>query len=374
MKRLGQVATGTPVAEELFDHCMAMTPASWPVAADLWQPEIGATLKKATDNKPLEAALQALFSLHALRVAGSWSVELDVPMRVSMAGHVFDLHGRIEVHGGVDALDVNRMGVDSAPLQFAWGKKGWRLAGDHLPDRAWRYAMPTFLEVDGFTSSYVQSWQVPSSYQPGNDLTIDWPRQLIGDDGIRLAGGVANQMSQVMQLFEKIGPNYVSWCKPVFRGIAACASYHPDRRISASFSMHAGIISAAFPLTTAFLAEILVHELSHQYFLMLCASIPLIRKQNDETLFYSSLKKKSRPLKMIFFAFHATTNMALFWHDMLSVSNSDHNLASKELAKLLRHSESLGETISASGALTDAGETMFDCLRTSLRERDLQTV
>ncbi|MDC8758315.1 aKG-HExxH-type peptide beta-hydroxylase [Janthinobacterium fluminis] len=369
MKRLSRAAAGVPVAEALARYCGEMMRQPWPTTSSCWQPEVGATLQRIHEGKPLEAALQALFALHALRIAGTWCVELSGPVRVSMAGHIFDVRGKIDVQAASGKLVIlDRDGV-LAPLEFGAVGGGWRILGQCAPDAGWRYARPSFFKEEGFEGSYVQPWRLPDCHRRGDDLIVDWPQQPVGADEAALAADVATQMPGVFALLRHIGPHYLSWCAPVFRGIAACPSYDAGMRISASFPSHTGVVSVAFPLSTPYLAEILVHELSHQYFLMLGAAIPLLKKRADDALYYSSFKMKQRPLSKIFLAYHATANMALFWHGLLSVPTPHTALAAEELAKLLPHTKSLGGTIAASGGLSEAGEAMFGTQRALLQER-----
>lgn len=368
MKRLARCVADDGRARALFAVCQNMAD-SVPHTAETWQPELGACLERMKRQQPLEAVVQALFAMHALRATGAWSLATDAPLRASMGGHVFDLAGRVEVQGGAGRLQLRRTDIACAPLDFVHDGARWRLAGP--AGSPWRYAAPCFLDVDGFESSYVQAWSLPDSHRPGDDLMVDWPPQPAGADCTLLASQAARQMGEAFALLEQAGPRYQPWLRPVMRGIAACPVYAPGLRVSASFPNHFGVISAAFPLRTAYLAEILVHEFSHQYYLLLEAVMPLIKKETAPRLYYSSFKMKQRPLGKILLTYHATANMALFWHDLHENGGADHSLYRAELDNLLRHTDSLGAIIAASQGLTEAGAAMFETQRALFAERGL---
>lgn len=368
MVRLARHVADHPYADELFRQNEAILTRTPPAASACWQPEIGATLGHLKQNRPVAAVVQALFGLHALRIAGNWIATLEQPVRVSMGGHLFDLQGDVSIDAAPDRIRVRALRLE--PLTFAWSGTAWTLSGE-APHALWRYAAPAFFAYAGFENSYVQTWEIPPAAAPSMDLRLTWPQQPASCGTLGLGPAVAAQMDDVFGLLDQIGPTYVPWCQPVLRGIAACPSFDPEMRSSASYSEHAGIVSAAFPLSTPHLAEILVHELSHQYYLMLNVAMPLLRKEASKTLHYSSLKNRQRPLDMLFFAYHATSNMALFWHDVLAASTPHTALAAEELARQVAHTESLDANIAASGGLSEAGQAMFEGQRTLLRERRL---
>ena len=369
MKRLARCVPAGSAGEALLALCNDMAGSGVLRDAHAWQPELGACLERMKRQQALEAVVQALFAMHALRAAGTWSLAPDVPVRVSMGGHIFDLTGRVDVQGDAGRLQLRRSDIACAPLLFAYEDGRWRLAEPAAAP--WRYVAPSFLAQDGFESCYVQAWSLPDSHRPGDDLLVDWPPQPTDEGCALLASQAARQMGEAFALLEQAGPRYLPWLQPVMRGIAACPVYGPGLRVSASFPNHFGVISAAFPLLTPYLAEILVHEFSHQYYLLLEAVMPLVKKEVQPRLYYSSFKMKQRPLGKILLTYHATANMALFWHDLHESGGTDMPLYRQELENLLRHTDSLGVIIASSNGLTEAGEAMFETQRELLATRDL---
>jgi HEXXH motif-containing protein len=369
MKRLARCVAADPAAHALFALCNEMAGSAMLRNARAWQPELGACLDRMKRQQPLEAAVQALFAMHALRVPGVWSLAPPGTMRASMGGHIFDLAGQVQVQGDGERLQLRRSDIACAPLVFAYDGARWRLAAPAA--QAWRHVAPSSIDYRGFESCYVQAWSLPDSHRAGDDLLVDWPPQPADAIGAQLASQAAHQLGDALALLEQAGPRYLPWLRPVMRGIAACPVYAPGLRVSASFPNHFGVISAAFPLTTAYLAEILVHEFSHQYYLLLEAVMPLVKKEVQPQLYYSSFKMKQRPLGKILLTYHATANMALFWHDLHANGGAGNPLYRAELENLLHHTDSLGAIIASSNGLTEAGEAMFETQRELLGERDL---
>lgn len=369
LKRLAHCADAADDAEAraLSALCRDMAGGGVLATSLAWQPELGACMERMKRRQPLDAAVQALFALHALRAPGSWSLAPPQPLRAGMGGHLFDLAGRVEVRSDGHQLQLRRGDLACAPLAFAHDGTRWRLMAPAA--EPWRHAAPAFVEDSRFAGCYVQAWLPPAAMRPGDDLLVDWPPQPADAHCTALAREAARQASAALALLEQAGPAYLPWLRPVMRGIAACPVHTPGMRVSASFPNHLGVISSAFPLQTAYLAEILVHEFSHQYYLLLDAVAPLVNKEEQPRLYYSSFKMKHRPLGKILLTYHATANMALFWHDL---AGSDANpLYRHELDKLLRHTDSLGAIIAASGGLSATGEAMFDTQRALLGARGL---
>ncbi|WP_426106431.1 aKG-HExxH-type peptide beta-hydroxylase [Massilia sp. TSP1-1-2] len=369
IKRLARCVAADPAAQALFACCTEMLGRAELRTVNCWQPELGACMERMKQGQPLEAVVHALLSLHALGVPGTWSLSLAAPLRVSMGGHIFNLHGTVEVAGDGARLHCSVADGACAPLRFAHQGGRWRLEG--TAEAPWDYAAPAFVGYAGFETCYVQPWLLPGGHQPGDDLMVDWPPQPADAHCTQLAQQAAAQMGEALDMLNVAGARYLPWLRPVMRGIAACPVYEPGVRVSASFPNHLGVISAGFPLKAAYLAEILVHEFSHQYYLLLDAVTPLVKKQDEQPLFYSSFKMKQRPLGKIFLAYHATANMALFWHDLHANSGVSVALYADELTKLLYHTDSLGSVIASSAGLTAAGAAMFETQRDLLKERGL---
>jgi HEXXH motif-containing protein len=107
-------------------------------------------------------------------------------------------------------------------------------------------------------------------------------------------------------LLEEVWPESVPWLRLVTRHIAVIEGDN-RRLVSGSLDHFVGFfyISANdHPLRTA---EMLVHEGSHQFFLLAEQAFPVV--YDDSALFYSPFARRPRPLSKLMLGFHAFTNI-----------------------------------------------------------------
>jgi HEXXH motif-containing protein len=369
--RLEKHVARSPEAAQLFDYNAELIKQSLPLTASCWQPEIGAAIACMSADQPLAAVVHALFALHALRVAGQWKVQLAAPLRLSISGHLFDAQGQVGVHADAGHITISRADADIAPLTLRWTSKGWRYTEAQPPHAAWRYCAPSFINFDGFQDVYLQSWREPPADKVA-EIVVDWPVPMLDGADAALAKSSAPQVGDALGVLAQAGPVYLPWISPLLRGIATCPLIRPDMRQSGSFSWHAGVFSCGFPLSTEFLAEVFVHEMSHQHYLLLNSSIPLTRKGSGEEIYYSSLKGKKRTIDKILLTYHATANMTLFWHDLIASTGFTNDSREQELSFVLNHTHSMAEILVDSKELTEAGALLFTTQAALLNERGMK--
>lgn len=367
IKRLATRVEQDPVASELFEQVTKLQ-ADLPLTSFCWQPEIGAVTQRLKENDVCAAVVMALFAMHALRVGGAWQVRLPRPTWASVGGHIFELAGLVTVAASADKIEIAREGAENGPLALAWSENGWRL-DTSSPHPAWQYSPPSFVDFDGFRDVYAHAWAEPENAGP--DLIVNWPipRMPAAQRGIADIG--AKNIAQGLAVLEKAGPQYLRWVRPLFRGVAATPLTYDDMRQSGSYTAHPGVFNCGFPGGPESVAEVIVHEVSHQNFLLLSAVFPLARDHEDEK-FFSSLKGKERPLTRVLLAYHAAANMALFWHDLSRhMTLDDYYLAEQD--EMNKHADSLAAELARARGLTEAGELLFRAQDELLKERGLVT-
>lgn len=367
IKRLAANVRRNPAAAELFEQVLVKAQAELPISSACWQPEIGAAARRLKDGDVLGAVVLALFATHALRVGGTWQLRANEPIRAGLGGHLFDLSGRVTVTAAADAIEVAADAAGSSALRLVWTGDGWRL-GSGAPHPVWNYAAPHFVDFDGFRDVYVHAWAEPENAGP--DIIVNWPipPSPLPQASALAALGAAN-ITQGLNVLANAGDRYLRWVRPLFRGVAATPLTHDDMRQSGSYSEHAGVFNCGFPGGAESIAEVIVHEVSHQNFLLLNAVYPLARDQEGES-FYSSLKGADRPLTRVLLAYHAAANMALFWDDLSKrVALREYYLA--EQIEMNRHVDSLAAELARATGLTEAGRTLFRAQDGLLKGRGL---
>ena len=336
-----------------------------PTTACCWQPEAGAVIARLTEGRLRAAAVTALFGMHALRVGGRWSARIDEPVWVSMNGNIFELRDSVAVEASPDCVLVEQSGAARSVLRFEWTQCGWEMRQE--AGEAGSAFSPERVRFAGFEDVYAQPWSEPND--GAVDIIVDWPitPQRRGDH--QIARTAAENLTRGLEVLAVAGERYLSWIRPLLRGVAATPLTYDDMRQSGSYTLHPGVFNCGFPGAPESVAEVLVHEVSHQNYLLLNAVFPLADDQGGET-YYSSLKGSERPVSRVLLAYHAAANMALFWSD-LALARPLDDYYRREQEQMYDHVRSLANVIAEATGLTQAGQALFRAQQSLLQERGI---
>lgn len=369
-KRMAKMVADAPQLAELHGLFQQLNANALPTSARCWQPELGA-VTACLSNRQLEAAvIHALLAMHALGAGAHWGHLLRQPLRVAIAGHLFDLDGAFSLHADSAQIRVQRHDSGLQPLVLDWRDGAWRLAGSQAPQPGWQYSAPLFLQHPGFSGVYLQSYVEPSAADVP-EMIIDWPVPLLHGADARWAERAAPQVADAMRILDDTDPCYLQWVQPLFRGMGPGPLVDGNTRQSGSFSWHPGLFSCGFPLSTPYLAEVIVHEMSHQHFMLADAVVPLIQKGRNEEIYFSTFKGKHRNLEKILLTFHACANMVLFWHDFITRSGDREPRNREQMELMLFHTRGLVKILDTTTDLTEAGTGMYRAQCELLRARGL---
>lgn len=345
-------------AQALWETYGRLVEEGLPRSAQYWQPELGSAIA-AGEAAPVAAVVHALFAVHAVGIAGQWRASLAQRTRISMAGHVFDVEGCVEVSADGDSVRIVCTSIASDALVLLAAGPGWRLA-QLSPSPGWCYCAPQLLSYPGFEHVYLLPWGAQSEQA--------WPRPY-ADPGKAALTSAAEQVDQALRLLAVAGAGYLDWLKPLLRGIGVRASQTPGAHESGSHIHFAGVFYCDFPVAAESLAEAIVHEVSHQHFHLVNGLLPLVQKGHEEEKYFSSLKGQQRPLVKVLLAFHASANMTLFWHDLIARAPQARPQRARELACMLAHTLDLAHVLVHSKGMSDAGNAMFQTQAALLGER-----
>lgn len=366
IKRLANHVEHHAAARELFDQVLTKLDAQRPITSACWQPEIGAVVQRLDEGKTQAAVVMALFALHALGVAGSWESALEEPTWGSIGGHIFYLSGHITVDATPSLVEIRSSAAQNAALAFLRTPTGWRLHSENLHP-AWQYTAPAFVSFDGFADIYVHASEEPADSR--GEVIVNWPIQPLPTLKREIASVGAQNIEAALTVLSKAGSHYLPWVRPLFRGVAATPLTYDDMRQSGSYTSHPGVFSCGFPGGAESIAEVIVHEVSHQNYLLLNAVFPLAQDRDGEK-YYSSLKRSERPVSRVFLAYHAAANMALFWDDLSKrMDLNEYYVAEK--TEMSEHATSLGEVLNNATGLTESGALLFKTQHELLQERGI---
>jgi len=132
-------------------------------------------------------------------------------------------------------------------------------------------------------------------------------------------------LTRALDLLEEHLPHYFDWVVRIIRRVAVL---HFERNVlhSGNHEHQYGTIHISDNSRVLSLAEMLIHEASHQYFELLNKLGPTVDPAHTE-LYYSPVKQCDRPLHKILLAYHAFANVMLFYRGVAECGLADSSSA-----------------------------------------------
>jgi HEXXH motif-containing protein len=125
---------------------------------------------------------------------------------------------------------------------------------------------------------------------------------------------VMETLTSALDLLERHIPHYFEWVMRVIRRVVVLHS-EQDLLRSGSHENQYGTIHISDNLRVLSVAEMFVHEASHQYLELLRKLGPTV-DPSHKGLYYSPVKQCDRPLPKILLAYHAFANVMLYYREL----------------------------------------------------------
>jgi len=325
----------------------------------VWDPAFGNAhaflLQPDGDPTPIAAAMALRLGLEA---PGDWQAEFDAPHPFSFDRWPLPPARRIAVHSDGEALVVSGEGA-AGPFSMAFRRSagGW-IATDGAP--------PETVGAGDLRFRVLYSGQLPEATG----------RRLLSADAYAFSTSAATcredwreACGRAADLIEDAAPEYVDWVSRVTRSLLPVAS-EPRVFNSGSERFSPGVVCMSDHGLVWPIAEMLVHESSHQYMNLLTCMDPLVTG-SDERLYYSPFRRKDRPLFFILAAYHAFGNVLAFYRLARAQGRVPDEEGLPEAffrreAELEGQLAPLADVLAASGGLTEAGEALWRPLHAHL--------
>lgn len=159
-------------------------------------------------------------------------------------------------------------------------------------------------------------------------------------------------------------PQY-DWVRSVIRRVGFLDAPEGNLSSSSSPALYGTIGITAFQDPVS-IAEMLVHEASHQHF-FIAKRLGQIHDGTDDTLHFSPMAGKRRPLEPLLLAFHALGNMALMYASLAKRQDGFGAYSARRLQEVLAQANDLGQTIAGNAALTALGSGLFHPLHSQIQ-------
>ncbi len=175
-----------------------------------------------------------------------------------------------------------------------------------------------------------------------------------------LGPATISSLEDALGLLGSAAPAYLRWVEWGLRDavVVGAKSSSPRSGVSGEWP---GVVYLSAPHEPWALAELLVHEATHQY-LHLAERIGPVDDGSDERSYWSPLKGKERPLRRLLAAYHAFGNVALFQRACVETGVNDRGYAARRLAALLPALRTTEGHLWENRALTPAGRALLDPL------------
>jgi HEXXH motif-containing protein len=169
-------------------------------------------------------------------------------------------------------------------------------------------------------------------------------------------------LEQTLRLIFRHSPLYFDWIRRVVRRILPLQN-DPKIMTSSTAAWRPGVLYSANRADPAVLAEMLLHEGSHQYMYVVRRLGPL-DDGSDPKLYQSPMSGKLRPLGVVVLAYHALANIALFCRSCPARSPLRPRQMAGAVAETLAAYEDI---LVRSRAVTSIGRALWQPLHDRLR-------
>lgn len=307
----------------------------------LWSPAIATVRNYLLHGDGAAAALQLLY---LLRDAGGMQFSQMSPPAIPAT--IYTRGRYLRVGGAAAALAAGTArthdGVvdggeacSASPLHVAWGASGSKFL---LPTRE------TIIDRA--------------------DVDILWPAPF-GDHGVphETLNRAAATLQQAAEWIRSVSPSHFNWITRLIRGFAITEMPAGSDLSSGSYITRPGIVHISFPLDMLLVAETLIHEASHQHYMVMNSVVRLVDPTASTTVF-SPIKGTHRPLDRTLFAYHACFNIWDFFRRVDDVQRAGEAAQRGEL--MYAYATTMGRSMTRVGDLTPVGAALSGDLRQRL--------
>ncbi|GHO82599.1 aKG-HExxH-type peptide beta-hydroxylase [Dictyobacter formicarum] len=214
-------------------------------------------------------ALQLQYSNNQL--TNEWSIQLTAPTRLKWGRWLLPTADWLTVSSEGRQVTIRlRYQGKERQVAFRQGDEGWK--GENIEQMPQINAGQRRIDVLHLNAL---------NYSAFDDIIHSFAQDLTPDE-------VSARCQATIMLLHDYADIYLPWVERVVRYIIPLQSEN-DFVFSSSYADRPGVVTISFPARLAALAEMLVHEATHQYFHLL-SSVGNVDDGSDATLYYSPYK------------------------------------------------------------------------------------
>lgn len=312
----------------------------------LWDASVGALQRSLSSDREIwPAACAAALQLHRGGVCGSWRVDAHDALRLRWAHWILPQCSAMHILSN-GPNDTIAFCSGHGPIRLPTDGDG----GDGLS------ALPSI--VSG-------KWTLTLLNEPSLlplDHTHVVGRLFTGDPSEFVDG-----LMKTIALLESAVPQYSDWVSHVVN-VVIPLTRRPDVLESSSSYLSPGMIQVSADTGVSALAEMLVHEASHQYANILCR-VGDIENGLDQRLYYSPIRDEERPLRGIVIAYHAFANVVLLYRVLRQshrLEGVEQEYVERSEARLVPQLQELQRILQSTSGLSPIGDALWRPLASQL--------
>jgi hypothetical protein len=331
----------------------------------VWNPAFGeafaAVFRNVSGDIERRAAMLAL-RLHEFGNAGEWELAFSQPIRLRFNRWLLPPSDAIAVSATPEAVTLNtRSGNTWRKIAFHYSENAWGTNGDvdSLPVLTRPGIRLTILNAESLTPSSTDL--LKTEVLGYGDADVDMQPELL-----------LSRCDTSLSLITEFANSYLLWVGNVIRELVPL---RPRQGIfnNGSIDLAPGVICLSNSISNRdnpwSLAEVLVHEATHQY-LYIARRLGSMDDGKDDALYFSPFRNTGRPIFNILITYHAFANVVLFYRTALANGlSTDPTFApavEERVKELTQKLEALEQALQATKSLTPLGFGLWEPLREEL--------
>lgn len=213
--------------------------------------------------------------------------------------------------------------------------------------------------------------ELPANPKVGNSAIVIIPGNLVSSDLLPTyaeasffelsdfsQSGIA--LAEALQCLSEFAPPLRHWVTSVIREVVPIRSLNGELASSSS-PWDCGSVAITVDPRSVAVAEMLVHEASHQHF-FIAKHLGRIDDGSDCNEYYSPMVRQRRPLEKILLAFHALGNMALLHASIINENTISTEFSRLRMMEISQRLEKVQPVLESSRALTALGACLYEPL------------
>jgi hypothetical protein len=317
-----------------------------------------AVFRDGADNIERSAGMLAL-RLHECRHAGDWELQLSKPVRFRFDRWLLPAADVMQVSATPQSVTLNMRTANVwRKIGFQPSENGWETTNvEALPMLIRPGIRWTILTAESIAPSSAALLQM--EVFDYSDADVDTQPELL----LRTCDAALSHIAEFAGI-------YLAWVSKVIRELIPLRA-RSGIFSSGSIDLSPGVLCVSNQDHPWALADVLVHEATHQYF-YIARRLGRMDDGKDETLYFSPFRNTGRPIYNILITYHAFANVLLFYRAALAHGLSADDISALALDKRAEELEQklqpLEQALQSTTSLTPLGLAMWEPLRAQLQD------